>query len=320
MPRVRVLLCSVLVACGTSRDGPHAIVIAEAGDAPEPGASVVTHRADGSVIDSALPDATGRAAVGVEPGAFVSVVFPSGAIVTTVAPPEAGGALVVHGPVPDAPPVVAGALRVAPSAAIAADDFETDLGCTTTHVAALPVVIDINARCFGTDARLDVLVRAFHAGQLAGYVATRIEPVDGVAEFDPGAWQTTVPNVPVMLAGVAPALDWVALADGLPFAPQPITGGAPLWTGLAISGATLTWTAADVGADAVDLHLAGEWDVVLPPDASGFVLPAIAATLPTEGFARYLDSSALDGFAAISDLSVDEPLVVPPGGELRETR
>ena len=206
-----VAACLVLVACGSSRSLPRVAVIAESGDAPEPRASVVSHTADGTVIDRETPDATGVARVEIEPGALITVVFPSTPqqIVTTLAP-AAGAEIVVHGPAPVIPQTGVGALGIMPAMPLdAAGGFDIALGCVTIHVATLPTTVDVNGACLGSDLYLDVLIRGYDANQqLVGYAAGHVMIEGDVAEFDPPMWATTGTSVPIALTGVAPALAW----------------------------------------------------------------------------------------------------------------
>jgi hypothetical protein len=98
----------------------------------------------------------------------------------------------------------------------------------------------------------------------------------------------------------------------------------------------LHWTAANIG-DAVDVHMGWQgptsrvnWDVVLPPDTSSIVLPIDAGTAPVAGMPldvllRYVDSTDLDGFTALTrdELHVEETIQastiahLPASGELR---
>jgi len=58
--------------------------------------------------------------------------------------------------------------------------------------------------------------------------------------FQPAQWSTTTGAVPITLDdAIAPALDWVLYCDGLPFAAQPISGSAPVWTGLVVDAAEI---------------------------------------------------------------------------------
>ena len=77
--RVRfAVLVAALAACRTQAVGPTQSVVALAGPlVAESGATIVSHTADGTILDSETADASGRAAVVYEPGAYVSAVFPA---------------------------------------------------------------------------------------------------------------------------------------------------------------------------------------------------------------------------------------------------
>src|SRR5262249_46553763 len=97
-----------------------------------------------------MPDPSGRAVVAIEPGALVSVVFPSlpPRIVTTVAPADD---LVIHGPAVPPVPSAVGALGIVPAMAIAAPGgFDIELGCVTVHEPSLPASPNISGACLGS--------------------------------------------------------------------------------------------------------------------------------------------------------------------------
>lgn len=231
-------LVVVGAACGSPHP-PTTIVSALAGEQPEPGATVISSHPDGTVVDQVTADGVGRAEL--TSAELITVVFvraATTAIVTT--PPLPTGELAVHGPPRDpAPGVIVGALAVAPQAPLAADHYDLELGCTTVTVTALPVSLDVAARCLGSDVNLDVLVRGYAGAQLVGYAAGRVPLVDGAAMFAPASWQTTGPTVPIALDGVAPALDWILWVDHLAFDAHPLGDHGQLWTGLAVDAAAV---------------------------------------------------------------------------------
>ena len=282
-------LLVLAVACsgrGSGPSGKTAAVFAIAGGAPEPEATVVSHRADGTILDEELADPTGRADVTVEDGARISVVFPAAgtqassiSIITTMAPAP-GGSIDVYGPPdPQGPPTVIGTLLLEPQQPIAADAYDVALGCIVLHLPSLSQVIDVASTCAGSDANLDVLVTATSGGALAGYAAGRIPIADGGAVFQPPQWDTTTGAIPITLDGVAPALDWVLWSDGLPFAAQPLTGTtAPVWNGLVVDGATVHATiTSGPTAQVTTRELAGS-PTAIAFGAADF-LPPIAPTL-----------------------------------------
>jgi hypothetical protein len=105
------------------------------------------------------------------------------------------------------------------------------------------------------------------------------------------------------------------------------------------------WAASATGADAVNLHASWEvgtidthrvvWEAVLPPDSTGVAFPLVGGALaelvapevvhPTDVVLRHVDSSELDGFAALHaiGLHAEERLQInsiaprPVDGQLR---
>ncbi len=232
----------VAAACGSSHQGSGQLVDVYAfeGDGdPAVGATVIAHAASGAAIDTVMADAIGHAQVAIETGALITVVFsdaPTIALVTALAP-AAGSELDIHGAPRTGTPTVAGALEVAPMMTIAADHYALELGCTVSQLTVLPASIDVSSRCLGSDSNLDILLLAYQNDQVVGYAAGRVDLSSGGATFAPAAWSTATTAVPIALDGVAPLLDWVLYADGLPFGAQAIAGSAPLWDGLAVDAA-----------------------------------------------------------------------------------
>lgn len=298
----QVVLVVALAACG-GRSGPsHTVTVtALAGPQPAAGATVVSHAIDGTKLDQTSADAVGVAEIGFETGALVSVLFPgqisalTPSIEVMTAPLTDGLTLV--GPADDSGPVtIVGGLQMKPKN-INADAFEIQLGCATFHVAQMPAVVDVGTRCMGSDQNVDVLITAMKAGAPVGYAAGRVAMVDGMAEFDPTAWETAYTMLPVSMPSPITAT-WSLVVDGLPFT----TPLGELPTGLMVDrlrvdamisstqqttrwystvpsaialapsdfldlipptlAAGYTWTAAGLG-DAVDLR--ASWDV----DATG---------------------------------------------------
>jgi len=219
---VKYLALVVLAACG-GRSGPshHGTVIAMAGDQPEPGAAVLSHTIDGTKLDETVTDAVGTAVIGYEPGALVSVLFPGTITDTTasiaiVTAPFTDGMTVVGPAHDDSPTNIVGGLQIKPKN-IQADDFAIQLGCVTFHVPTMPAVVDVGARCMGSDTMLDVLVTATLAGAEVGHAAGRVAMIDGMAELDPPSWDTTYTTIPVTVGAPSAAVTWSLIADGLPF-------------------------------------------------------------------------------------------------------
>jgi hypothetical protein len=198
------------------------------------------------------------------------------------------------------PPIIVGGLQMKPKN-IQADGFDIQLGCTTVHVPTMPAVVDVGARCMGSDQMLDVLITATQGGTPVGYAAGRVPMVDGMAEFDPPSWETTYDSLPVTVMHSGATVTWALVSDGLPFVSSlgdipkglmfdgiivdadvsqgaqhttrwiPMTPAmvsitdadflAPIETSLA---AGYSWTAANLG-DAVDLHAAWDTDAGARP-------------------------------------------------------
>jgi hypothetical protein len=314
-----VVLAAACGGGGGAKTGPTITVQALAGDTSAATASVITHRADGSVIDSALADAAGNAVLKTEAGALVSIEFPTDpsqpvAIVTTLAP-AADGELTVYGPPPPpAPPVVIGTLAIS-APAITADSYDVDLGCVDFHFPNLAQPIDLAAACAGTDTNIDVLVRAYSAGVLVGYAADRM-PLSTTV-FAPSQWQTTTGSVPVMLDGVSPALDWIIVSDGLPFAAQPITDPAPVWTGLVVDATTVHATLGAAPSTQRTTRETSGAPATIDFAPTDF-LPPITPTLAASGSALHWTASVPGADAVVvslswtGTLSVDWELVLPP--------
>jgi hypothetical protein len=226
---VKYVALAVLAACG-GRSGPshHGTLTAMGGALPEPGATVISHTVDGDKLDETVADAVGVADIGYEPGALVSVMFP-GTItdatpaIAIVTAPFSDGMTVVGPATDDSPTDIVGGLQMKPKN-ITADAFDIQLGCATFHVTSMPAVVDVGARCMGSDTNLDVLITATKAGAEVGHAAGRVAMVDGMAEFDPPSWDTTYTTIPVTAADGA-TVTWSLVTDGLPFTTP--TGSVP---------------------------------------------------------------------------------------------
>ena len=218
---MKYLALVALAACGRSGPSHHGTLIAMAGDQPEPGAAVVSHTIDGKQLDSTAADAAGVADIGYEPGALVTVLYPG--TITDVTPAIAivtapfTDSMTVVGPAhDDSPTNVVGGLQMKPKP-IQADDFAIQLGCVTFHVPSMPAVVDVGARCMGSDTSLDVLITATSGGVEVGHAAGRVAMVDGMAEFDPPSWDTTYTTIPVTVGAPSAQVTWTLVTDGLPF-------------------------------------------------------------------------------------------------------
>lgn len=332
-----VLVAALLAACGGSHHGPTQLVevYAFTGDTqPAEGVTVIAHTAAGAPIDSTTADASGHAEMQSEDGALITVVFP--AMPMTITPslwlvtapaPAAGGELDIHGPIDldSTPPTVAGPLDVAPKHQLQnAATFQIQLGCTITQVATLPTSVDVSSRCLGSDSNLDALVLGYDASsppQVVGYTAARLDLSTGAATLAPDQWTTATGSVPITLdASITPTplLDWVLWADGLPFGAQPISGTAPVWTGLAVDAATVHATLATPSTSRITtLEIAGA-PTAVSFAASDFLPPIdLTLALDTSSGDHFTWASATTGADAIDlhlewDVGLRGP-VVPPG-------
>jgi len=196
-------------------------ITAMAGDQPEGGAQVVSHTIDGAKLDETTADAVGRAQIGYEPGALVSVEYPGvitdvTADLTILTAPLTDGMTLVGPEHDDTPAIIVGGLQMKPKP-IQADGFDIQLGCTTVHVTQMPAVVDVGARCMGSDTMLDVLITATQGGTPVGYAAGRVRMIDGMAELDPPAWETAYDMLPVTVMHDGAVVTWALVVDGLPF-------------------------------------------------------------------------------------------------------
>lgn len=266
---------ALLGACRSDSGGGSRTVeiVALGGDQPEVGANVISHGRDGTVIDRAVADVVGRAAIGVDDDSLISVVFPGAitsatpvvSVVTTVAPPGDAG-LEIHGPDRNGPPaLVVGVLELAAPNLPAATYFAIDVGCATVRITKFPEFIDVGACSLGSDTSIDVLARAYHdvggdppAPVFDGYAAGTAQMVNGHAVLDLPAWQTSGVTIPLTLDGVTPLVSWTLYADGVPFVGEQIVGSAFAYANLAVDTTTIQATIAGSGfARITDRYVAG---------------------------------------------------------------
>jgi len=232
---MRPVALLIVAACGSrgSHGSRKVSVDALAGERAAPNASVIGHAPDGTVIDQTATDAVGRAEVGVDDDSLVSVIFAG--VDTSIVTVPAQGELAIHGPAHDTPPLIVGVLQVDGPPLPAASHFTVQLGCATVVAPKLPADIDVGACSMGSDTQLDVLVRGLDdANAVVGYAAARVAMTGGLADLAIASWQTTTTNVPITLAGVAPAIELALLCDGLPFQAPVLADHAEVWTGLVV--------------------------------------------------------------------------------------
>jgi len=122
-------------------------VTAMRGDEPEPGAIVIAHHANGERIADVHVDASGHAAVRVDDGDLVTLLYPpdaGGARLFTVVPT---GDIVVHGPMSRTASPPLGTFNVEQPANINADRYYVQLACGWTWVTTWPQSFDIGTSC-----------------------------------------------------------------------------------------------------------------------------------------------------------------------------
>jgi hypothetical protein len=253
--RTAVAALLVIASCRRGPSGPTQGVTAIAGNVvAEAGATILSHTADGTILDNQVADATGHADVQTEPGAYVTAVFPAliAPLPTTIsmvtAPsPNDDSDIVLHGPPDVLVPIVVAGLTVTGPPIPGALVYSIDLGCNKQNSTTLPAIVDVIALCEGTDTNLDILVRGYDANNaLLGYAAAR-EPIgmdqagNAIAEFDVDTWSTTGTMVPVTQTGVTADVSLELISDTLAFDTPAITDGQALvWTGLVVDGSIAT--------------------------------------------------------------------------------
>ncbi len=280
-------LVALFAGCSNAPAPPTttATVIAIGGEAPEGGVTVVSHDADGSILDQQTADATGTATIGVIDGSLITVVFPGQlvpetttlSVITTLAP-AAGATITIHGPADPNVAVVAGALTVAPMTSIPAAAYAIELGCNAIATTTMPDTVTVIAPCEGTDTIVDALVLAYDAStpqQVIGYVAGEADLSSGDGMLAPATWSTTGTEIPVTLTGVTPTLDWAQLVDGLPYGQGPLGVTGMLYDGLAVDAAVVHAT---VGNVVTTLDIAGA-PTAINFSTTDFPLPAITPSL-----------------------------------------
>jgi hypothetical protein len=253
----KAVVVVAFAACARGPSGPTQSVVAIAGDVePEAGATILSHRADGTILDDQVADATGTAAVQTEPGAYITAVFPALiaplpttlSLVTAPSPNDASD-FVLHGPPHQLVPIVVAGLTVMGPPLPGALDYTVDLGCNTQTSTTLPAIVDVIAACEGTDTNLDILVRGYDGtGALLGYAASR-EPIgmdqsgNAIAELDVDTWQTTGSDVAVTQTGVTADVALTLISDTLAFdTPAIANGEASVWNGLVVDSSIASAT------------------------------------------------------------------------------
>ncbi|MBV8762127.1 MAG: hypothetical protein JO257_32840 [Deltaproteobacteria bacterium] len=218
---MRLFALVALAACGSSGPSNTVTVTALAGVQPAGGATVVSHAIDGTKLDQTAADAVGVAHIGYEKDALVTVLFPGQISPLTpnieiVTAPLTDGMTIVGPSDAGGPATIVGGLQLSPKN-INADRFEVQLGCATLNVAQMPAVVDVGARCMGSDQNVDVLITAYLSAMPVGYSAGRVQMVDGMATFAPPKWTTNYTTLPVTINDTNISATWTLVVDGLPF-------------------------------------------------------------------------------------------------------
>lgn len=284
-------------ACSHSASGTTTGVVAYAGKIEvEEGATIVSHYADGSVIDEEMADSTGRAEVKTAPGAYVSVIFPGEIVpttptitVVTALLPTDGADLVIHGPPHPLIFTVVAGLTVMPDTPLAgATAYTVDLGCTTTAVSAMPAFVDVIAPCEGTDTNLDVLVRGYDTAdpatqQLLGYTAGRVptgpdQAGNESAQLEFQSWSTSELTVPITQTGVSAAVSLQLISDTLPFPTPPTDTNAYVWDNLVVDSSIVTAALGSGGESQITMQYGSGAPTAIALAASDF-LPALSPGL-----------------------------------------
>jgi hypothetical protein len=252
-------LAALVIGCRSSTTGPTQGVTALAGSiVAEAGATILSHRADGTILDDQTADATGHADVQIEPGAYVSAIFPAliAPLPTTISIVTApitsdDSELVIHGPPHATVPLVVAGLTVTGPALAGATSFTVDLGCNTQTEPSLPAIVDVIAPCEGTDTNIDILVQGFDDTQtMLGYAAAR-EPIgqdqagNAIADLAVASWMTTGIMVPVTQTGTTATVELDLISDTLPFPTPAITDQALVWNGLVVDSSVVSATMGD---------------------------------------------------------------------------
>lgn len=239
------------VVLGAACSNGRVEVITLNGDVPQAGAIVVSHRPDGSLIETVHVDAAGRASAAVEDDSFVTAIYPDDGISTrlyTVAVAGHADELTIHGPALIVASAIVGRLDVTAPTDASADGYQIRLACagfdTNPPNSSLfgpqtwPISIDVPAACLGNDGRIPVIVTASTNHAPIAYAAGMATLVNGVATLDVTAWTTYAANVPVHASDPTAKFDWTLWIDGLPFTDS-ISNGGLRWDGLSVDRTTI---------------------------------------------------------------------------------
>ena len=261
--RGSVVVLAVVCGCSDApQPRPYAATITTLfGDAPGPGTDVISHRADGHVIDEGQTGADGNVELQLEASGYVTAMLwweprppgedaPPGPemptyAITTTAPAE-GSTLVIHGPRRVVEPSV-GTLQLATTQPVStATHYFVELGCKAYDLPALPATVDIPAPCLGSDTNLDLKITALDAAlEPLGYAAGQATLASGTAQFNVSQWSTALTPIAIDLQGIAnPTVRLAARHDGLEIEDavvMPTSNVSPgaQWNGLAIDGVTV---------------------------------------------------------------------------------
>jgi len=307
-----------------------------------------------------------------EPTAITPVIT-----LVTVPAPAAGAELDIHGPRPEPTPSAAGVLLVQPPAFTADSftielgctvtqvaSFPASIDVSTlclTSDANLDVLVlaKTGGQITGYVAGRVPLVDGFAMFQPTAWeTATTSVPIANSTtaqltwELDadglPFANQAVTTSAPYYTGLAASAATLVATMGtqvttrGISGMPASIAVDAsdflpPVTQAVTFDGARYDWSAADIGADALDLHIEYDaptahivWDIVMPPDATGAVLPVLGGDLATlvgappsaSATLQYIAATPAVGFDALTAGGFWAGTVapLPADGEIRTVR
>lgn len=261
---------AVLGTSGCTTTGRTVEVIALNGDEPQNLALVVSHRPDGSLLDTIQVDAAGRATPAVEDDSLVTVIYPYDGTSTrlyTIAVAGHAGELTIHGPAPLPSFDVVGRLDVTAPTNPSADGYQIRLACTgydTNPYEGLfapqtwPVSVEFSATCIGDDGRLPVIVLATANHAPIAYAAGMATLDNGVATFEVASWLPHAPNVPVQSNDASAQFEWTLWIDGLPFIGSMWPEGGLRWEGLPIERTTIhAWRTGTLSHQSTERNVLG---------------------------------------------------------------
>lgn len=265
-------------------------VVALSGDEPQTAAVVVSHRPDGSLIDTKEVDASGRASPLLEDDSLVTVIYPydeTSRRLFTVAIAGHTGELTIHGPPARRAYEPVARLDVMAPPHPDADTYEIRLACAGTATETWPASLDFAAECIGDDGRVPVIVTAKEFVRPVAYAAGLATLDNGVANFDVSSWTPMTPNVPLQTTVSSVQFDWTLWVDGLELigGTLPAEGGLA-WEGLPIDRTSIAAWRRTQNSDQVTIrHEAGAPSAIVfdEEDFPAAIPPMLALTgAPTQ--------------------------------------